>query len=793
MGRRSTLVAFAAVAAMAFVPVNASAAVAPTGLTATPAGSAPPVVLSWNTAALDATTSQEVWRAAGACSATPIAGATQIGNPAPPALGGTSTLTDTAPPDGTWCYYVEADDIAPSSAYTAGVAVTVDQPSTGTVAVSGQTNGTFIHGAVDVTGTAADAGSGVASSVLLASTADCQTTAVVVGVGWTPTDGTYNVCNVVTDGAGHVTVVQTIQVIADSTPPTGTIAAPLDGTTVTGIVPLQITDADANGITSVAWTWTGAAAHAIGTGAGNRNWNTQAGNAANRPPDGPITISAVVTDMAGNTLTTAPVAVVVDNVPPDGAAVLSAPPAVAGSPTITWTPAHDDIGIASYDVLRNGVVIGTVAGDQGLAFNDKNAPDQQTSQYKVVAYDGVHTAAHSIVSNAVNVLVDSTAQSAPRALTAATPTAAVPTLTWQAPPAFAVDHYDIYRDGLLLASTTTPATSYTDGTATEGVHDYAVLARGANALAGVLSASFKVTYDLTPPTSGGAPTAQVAANGSVALSWPAAADALSGVSGYVVRRAAGATPPATADAATAVCTATATTCVDATASSGTWSYGVFARDGASNTALIGTVAKVVIVDNTAPLAPTKLKFTRTKSKAPATHITVTLHWVKPIASDLSRVVVVLNLQHPPKVPSDGKAVYHGLGSSAKIKLKAGDNGYFAIYSYDTSENFSAKPARLVVKLAALIPLRPLNGSTIHTGSPLLTWKPFKGTTYYNVQLFVNGKRILVGWPSTAAYRIPKGKLMPGTYVWYVWPAIGGKGGAAKFGKLIGRATFKYKI
>ena len=50
----------------------------------------------------------------------------------------------------------------------------------------------------------------------------------------------------------------------------------------------------------------------------------------------------------------------------------------------------------------------------------------------------------------MSVLVDSTAVSAPRALTAATPTRAAPVLTWQPPTTFAVDHYDIYRDGLLL-------------------------------------------------------------------------------------------------------------------------------------------------------------------------------------------------------------------------------------------------------------------------------------------------------------------------------------------------------
>ncbi len=95
----------------------------------------------------------------------------------------------------------------------------------------------------------------------------------------------------------------------------------------------------------------------------------------------------------------------------------------------------------------------------------------------------------------------------------------------------------------MLASTTGPATTYTDATAIEGVHDYAVLARSAAAQPGVLSSSFKVLLDKTAPTSGGAPTAQILGSGSVQLAWPAAGDALSGIAGYTVRRAAGSHAP----------------------------------------------------------------------------------------------------------------------------------------------------------------------------------------------------------------------------------------------------------
>ena len=76
-------------------------------------------------------------------------------------------------------------------------------------------------------------------------------------------------------------------------------------------------------------------------------------------------------------------------------------------------------------------------------------------------------------------------------------------------------------------------------------------------------------------------------------------------------------------------------------------------------------------------------------------------------------------------------------------------------------------------------------------APRLTWKATEGTAYYNVQVFRNGKRILTDWPSQASFTLPTTLLEPGTYTWFVWPALKGKGSSATFGDLIGRATFIY--
>ena len=49
--------------------------------------------------------------------------------------------------------------------------------------------------------------------------------------------------------------------------------------------------------------------------------------------------------------------------------------------------------------------------------------------------------------------------------------------------------------------------------------------------------------------------------------------------------------------------------------------------------------------------------------------------------------------------------------------------------------------------------------------------------------------MLVRWPARPSLSLAAVKLPPGTYVWYVWPAIRHAGKAPTFGDLIGRATF----
>jgi hypothetical protein len=185
--------------------------------------------------------------------------------------------------------------------------------------------------------------------------------------------------------------------------------------------------------------------------------------------------------------------------------------------------------------------------------------------------------------------------------------------------------------------------------------------------------------------------------------------------------------------------------------------------------------------------PTGLNLMIRRPKPGVVAIPLTLRWTNPATPGLARVSVVLNLRHAPRTPSDGRLVYSGLRPSASLALRPGQKGYLALFAYDRSGAHSSA-ARRIVSLAPLLPLRPVTGSVVES-APRLTWKPRARSEYYNVQLFRNGTRVLVRWPERASLSLAAAKLPPGTYVWYVWPAIRHSGQAPTFGPLIGRATF----
>jgi hypothetical protein len=160
---------------------------------------------------------------------------------------------------------------------------------------------------------------------------------------------------------------------------------------------------DRGGNTAQRTTFSGAATYAI--------INRQAGS-------GPFcgdTFAGSVSDPSGGTIGT-PTASCVDTTPPTAPTALAA---TATSPTavaLTWTAATDDVAVTSYDVLRNGALIGSSSTP---SFTDSAATASTAYSYTVVAKDGAGNASPASAPAAVTTPVP--ADTTPPAVTTRSP------------------------------------------------------------------------------------------------------------------------------------------------------------------------------------------------------------------------------------------------------------------------------------------------------------------------------------------------------------------------------------
>jgi chitodextrinase len=150
----------------------------------------------------------------------------------------------------------------------------------------------------------------------------------------------------------------------------------------------------------------------------------------------------------------------------------------AGSNTIssnslTWTNTGDDVGVASYEVYRNGSLVGTTAGNAN-SYNDTGLASSTAYSYYVKAVDGAGLKTQS------NTVTMTTANKAPNAftLTAGSNTISSNSFTWtNTGDDVGVASYEIYRNGSFIASTNGSANSYVDsGLASSTGYSYYVKA-----------------------------------------------------------------------------------------------------------------------------------------------------------------------------------------------------------------------------------------------------------------------------------------------------------------------------
>jgi hypothetical protein len=85
---------------------------------------------------------------------------------------------------------------------------------------------------------------------------------------------------------------------------------------------------------------------------------------------------------------------------------------------------------------------------------------------------------------------------------------------------------------------------------------------------------------------------------------------------------------------------------------------------------------------------------------------------------------------------------------------------------------------------------PAEATTSGADQPIdLKWKPVAGATFYNVIFWRDGVRALDLWPKSAKARVAGGRLEPGRYQWFVYPAfVTGK--TRRYGPVAARGTLK---
>jgi fibronectin type 3 domain-containing protein len=207
-------------------------------------------------------------------------------------------------------------------------------------------------------------------------------------------------------------------------------------------------------------------------------------------------------DVAGNVSGSSPARTVIYDTQPPPTPTDLVVPTPTNAPVLTWTASNDDStggsGVVGYHVFRDGQLIATPSSptyaDASLAISGSHA-------YWITAIDAVGN--ESPASPTRVVAIDLDPPQAPPDLSVPSPTQR-PTLSWGAatdvgPGPIAIDHYNVYRDGTLIARSTT--TSYVDTrVTTSGQFTYAVRAVDLAGNVGQSSTAVAVTVDMTGPS-----------------------------------------------------------------------------------------------------------------------------------------------------------------------------------------------------------------------------------------------------------------------------------------------------
>ena len=739
-----------------------------------------------------------------------------------------ATWDTTALGDGLYSVRTRVFDKAGNSASDTNTNVRIDNTAPSVTRTAPAANA-ILRGTAAFAGSASDAGSGLASDsfVLSQSGVDKATVPAIAGSGnavsatldttlpATP-DGLYDVRLEAHDSAGNTATTSLVTVRIDNTSPTGSLTtAPTAGSTVSGAVALASADAadGGSGVQSVSFEFAPTTTNAWSpVAAADTVAPYSVSWATSTLCDGTWDLRITVTDAAGNALSTAPITAITtangnctaaitapadSTVQHDAITVSANATAASGDSVANVTFAYRAGTIGSWNTIGSPVTLLPYS----VSFATTGVADGLCDLRATVSTVG----GKSGQSAPVTIRVDNNAPAAPTGFAATAKTDGSVGLAWtaavDAPGGSGVASYTVRRAAGSIAPTSpvdgdaactaVTATSCNDANVLTGrTYTYAVFATD---LAGKTSLAATATVTPRDSEAPAAPAGLAATpgDGLVALSWQAAA-ADSDVTSYVLVARAGRDVPVSENDGTRVCstiTAASVSCTATGLTNGlTYTFALFAFDEALNRSLPGTVSAA---PNGTPPADTTPPSAVTGLAAKASGTTVTLSWKNPKDADFDHVIVS---------SSKAGSIYQGDEQSTTVEQPAGKLRSYKVIAYDKAGNASEAVTVKVTTDGGSSggtkfdgPVSPAHGEKVLRKKVVLRWKKAKKASYYNIQIFDSHKqRVAIAWPHGTHWKVPSAKLKKGKkYTWYVWPGYG-KLAKAKYGKRIGKATFKVK-
>jgi hypothetical protein len=171
---------------------------------------------------------------------------------------------------------------------------------------------------------------------------------------------------------------------------------------------------------------------------------------------------------------------------------------------------------------------------------------------------------------------------------------------------------------------------------------------------------------------------------------------------------------------------------------------------------------------------------------------VALAWRRPADTDFDHVDVFRAEARP---GNQEVKVYSGKTLQFVDKGVANGLQYrYVVVAVDTSGNSSAGVAVVASPQVSLL-VAPKDAARVK-GPPILRWRRVAEASYYNVQLWRGGVKLLSVWPVGTSFQLKRkwayqGRrftMTRGAYRWYVWPGIGARA-EVRYGAILGRQTF----